>query len=415
MLAPVPSKETTPHPGMHFGEFVAMMAAVMAVNALGVDMMLPALPAIGSDLGVTIQNHHQWVIAIYMLGFSVMQLVYGPLADRYGRRPILIGTIALYAVMSLIASVASSFELLLAARLFQGMASASTRVLSVSVVRDCYVGRTMARVMSLCTMVFLAVPVMAPSLGQLVLLVAPWRGIFYWLAGFSGAVVLWVALRLPETLHPEDRRAITIGSIASAMRQTVTNRYSLGYTLGIACMFSSLMAFINSAEQLFVDVFNIPHTFPLVFAGIAGTMAFAALLNSRIVERYGMRKVSHTALLGIVSINLIHLGVIFTGHETIVTFAVFQGAMMFCFNLTGSNFNAMAMEPMAHIAGTASSVQGFLSTTMGVIIGFLIGQAFDGTTLPLVAGFTINATVALIIVLIVERGRLFHGHIANRV
>ncbi|RVT95125.1 MFS transporter [Sphingomonas crocodyli] len=400
---------------MRFGEFVALMAMVMAVNALGVDMMLPALPALGAELGVTVENHRQWVIAIYMAGFSVMQLVYGPLADRYGRRPILIATIATYALMSLIASVAASFALLLIARLLQGMASASTRVLSVSVVRDCYGGRTMARVMSLCTMVFLAVPILAPSLGQLVLLFAPWRGIFYALAGFSGLVALWVALRLPETLHPEDRRAITVGSIATAMKQTVTNRYSLGYTLCIGCMFTCIMSFINSAEQVFVDVFDMERGFPLVFAGIAGTMAVAALVNSRIVERYGMRKVSHTALIGIIAINLIHLAVIFTGHETIVTFAVLQGLMMFFFNLTGSNFNAMAMEPMAHIAGTASSVQGFLSTMLGVIAGFFVGQAFNGTTLPLVLGFTGAGVTALVIVLIVERGRLFHGHIANRV
>ncbi|TZG29636.1 multidrug effflux MFS transporter [Sphingomonas montanisoli] len=392
-----------------------MMAMVMAVNALGVDMMLPALPAISADLGVTVENHRQWVIAIYMAGFSVMQLVYGPLADRFGRRPILIATIAVYAAMSLIASVAASFTLLLVARLLQGMASASTRVLSVSVVRDCYGGRTMARVMSLCTMVFLAVPILAPSLGQLVLLIAPWRGIFYALAAFSGLVALWVALRLPETLHPEDRRAITVASIASAMKHTLTNRYSLGYTLCIACMFSCIMSFINSAEQVFVDVFDVEQVFPLIFAGIAGTMALAALINSRIVERYGMRKVSHSALLGMLAINLVHLATIVAGHETVVTFAILQGMMMFCFNLTGSNFNAMAMEPMAHIAGTASSVQGFLSTVLGVIAGFFVGQAFDGTTLPLVLGFTGAAATALVIVLIVERGRLFHGHIANRV
>jgi DHA1 family bicyclomycin/chloramphenicol resistance-like MFS transporter len=199
------------------------------------------------------------------------------------------------------------------------------------------------------------------------------------------------------------------------MVQTVSDRFSLGYTLATACLFGSLMGFINSAEQLFVDIFDARHSFPLMFAGIAGSMGLAALLNSRIVERYGMRKVSHSALLGIIAINIGHTALILAGGETIVTFVGLQAATMFCFNLTGSNFNAMAMEPMAHIAGTASSVQGFLSTALGVLIGFAIGQSFDGTTLPLVGGFTINALVALAIVLVVERGRLFHGRIANAV
>ncbi len=396
-----------PHPGMRFGEFVALMAALMAVNALGIDMMLPALPAMGAELGVTIENHRQWVIVVYITGFGIAQLLYGPLADRYGRRPILLSTMVIYAIMSIIAAQAQDFTLLLIARVFQGMAAASTRVLSVSIVRDCYAGRRMARVMSLCFMAFLSIPIIAPSLGQLVLLVAPWHWIFYALAAFSLTVCAWAAIRLPETLHPEDQRPISILAMKDAVVATLGNRYSLGYTVASACVFGGLMGFINSAQQIFTDIFHAPNVFPIVFACIASSMAVAALLNSRIVERFGMRRVSHSALLCLIVVSSIHAAIAATGHETVITFSVMQAMTMFFFGMTGSNFGAMAMEPMGHIAGSASSVQGFVSTLCGALLGLIIGQSFTHSTLPLCLGFMGGGLTALTIVLIIERGKLF--------
>ncbi len=393
--------------GPGFPEFVALIAMMMALNALAIDAMLPALPAIGEALDVANENSRQWIITAYLLGFGVAQLIYGPLADRYGRKPILMIGLSLYVLFSVLAAFATSFELLIAARVGTGLGAASLRVLAVSIVRDRYSGRTMARVMSLSFLVFLGIPIIAPTLGQLVLTVAPWPWIFGVLALAGGAFMLWAALRLPETLHPEDRLPIQVGRIASAFREAVTNRQSIGYTLAMTAITGALFGFINSSQQIFFDVFEAPELFTTVFALVAGGIAVASLLNARLVEKLGSRLISHSALLGFIVMAAIHAGVTLAGHETILTFAVLQGLTMFCFGLIAGNFGSMAMEPMGHIAGTASSAQGFISTTVGSLLGFLIGQQFNGSVAPMALGFTAMGLIALAFVLVAERGRLF--------
>jgi DHA1 family bicyclomycin/chloramphenicol resistance-like MFS transporter len=413
MNAPEPVQSENASHGLHFGEFVALMASLMAVNALGIDIMLPALGRIGADLGVAVENHQQLVVAVYIGAFGFGQLVHGPLADRFGRRPILFWTMGIYALMSFIAAHAGSFELLLVARALQGFAAASTRVLSISIVRDCYAGRRMARVTSLCFMVFLAVPIAAPTLGQLILLVAPWHWIFYLLGAYSLFVAGWAWLRLPETLAPERRRSISVGSIVDAARTTLRDRFSLGYALASAVVYGGLVGFLNSSQQIFAHSFNAPELFAPGFAAIAGMMAVAALLNARIVERLGTRLVAHGALLAMILLSLVRLGIVASGHETLLLFVLLHGATMFLFGLSGSNFSAMAMERMGHIAGTAASIQGFMQSVIGTLIGVAIGQAFSGTSLPLTLGFLIGSSAALGIILIAERGRLFQAHNAQ--
>lgn len=402
------ARNATPFP-VHFREFVAMMAAIMGVHALGVDAMLPALPLIGETLGAADGNQVQWIITAYMLGFGFAQLFYGPIADSYGRKPILLASLVFYGAMSLVASFAASFELMIAARVLQGIGGAAGRVLVISIVRDRYSGRQMARVMSLTFIVFLAVPILAPSLGQLILLVAPWRVIFDALAIFGFAVALWMGLRLPETLDPANRRPLDFGQIGTAMLATLSNRYSLGYTLASTLTFGSLLGYITSSQQLFDQALNAADMFALVFAVSAGSMAAASFVNSRIVERFGSRKVSHTALLAVIGTNLAHLAWALTVGETVISFTIFQCVMMFFFGLMGSNFGAMAMEPMGAIAGTASSVQGTISTVGAAMIGALIGQMFNGTTLPVVGGFLGCSSLALVVVLVTEQGRLFRA------
>jgi DHA1 family bicyclomycin/chloramphenicol resistance-like MFS transporter len=393
--------------GPGFPEFVALIAMMMALNALAIDIMLPALPAIGNALGVVTENSRQWVITAYLLGFGVAQLIYGPLADRYGRKPVLMAGLSLYVLFSTLAAFAPTFELLIAARVATGLGAAALRVLAVSIVRDRYSGRTMARVMSLSFLVFLGVPILAPAFGQLILTVAPWPWIFGVLAVAGSAFLAWAALRLPETLHPENRMPIRVGRIASAFREAVTHRQAIGYTLAMTCITGSLFGFINSSQQIFFDVFNEPQRFTTVFAAIAGTIAVASLLNARLVERLGSRLISHAALLGFIAMSALHATVALSGHETIWTFAVLQALTMFCFGLIVGNFGAMAMEPMGHIAGTASSAQGFISTTFGASLGFLIGQQFNGSAAPMTIGFVALGLTALVCVLFAERGRLF--------
>jgi DHA1 family bicyclomycin/chloramphenicol resistance-like MFS transporter len=385
---------------------------MMAINALSIDAMLPALPQIGDALGVRAENDRQWIITAYLLGFGVAQLVYGPLADRYGRKPVLLFGLCSYVVCTVVAAFANSLETMIAARVLQGVGAAATRVLAISIVRDCYSGRRMARVMSLTFIVFLAAPIIAPTLGQVIVLIAPWPWIFGALALIGAAITAAAALRLPETLKPEDRRPISVASIGGAVRTTLTERTAVGYMLASTCIVGALFGFINSAQQVFAQALDAERWFTAVFALVAVFMALSSLLNSRIVERLGTRRVSHTALLGFIAFAALHALVSLSGHETLWTFIALQSGMMFCFGLVGSNFGSMAMEPLGRIAGTASSVQGVVTTVGGALIGFAIGQQFDGTAVPLTVGFTACGLAALAVVLITERGRLFQP--ANR-
>lgn len=403
------SAETSPDKakGPGFPEFVCMIALMMALNALAIDSMLPALPDIGNALGVVNENSRQWVVTAYLLGFGGAQIIYGPLADRFGRKPILLFGVGVYVLFSLVAVFAPTFETLILARVGQGLGSAATRVLAVSIVRDRYEGRTMARVMSLSFLVFLGVPIIAPSLGQLILLVAEWREIFGVLAFAGIALMVWTTLRLPETLHPSDRLPIQPSRILSAFKQVLTSRVGMGYTLAMTAITGALFGFINSSQQIFFDVFEAPGLFTTVFALIAGGIAIASVLNAKLVERLGSRLIGHSALLGFIGFGALHTVVVLSGHETIWTFALLQAGTMFCFGLLAGNFGSMAMEPMGHIAGTASSVQGFISTLIGSLAGFAIGQQFNGSAAPMVIGVTTMGLLALCAVLFAERGRLF--------
>jgi DHA1 family bicyclomycin/chloramphenicol resistance-like MFS transporter len=393
--------------GPGFPEFVCLIACMMALNALAIDSMLPALPMIGDALGVLRENDRQWIVTAYLLGFGVTQIIYGPLADRFGRKPILLFGVGIYVLFSALAAFAPTFEMLILARIGTGVGAASLRVLAVSIVRDRYTGRTMARVMSLSFLVFLGVPIVAPSLGAAILHVAPWPWIFGVLALAGSLVMVWAGLRLPETLHPEDRMPIDAKRISGAFREAITNRQSMGYTLAMTAITGALFGFINSSQQIFADVFHAADKFPLVFALVASGIAAASLLNATFVERLGSRMISHTALIGFTLVAGVHTAVSMAGLETIWTFAVLQGLTMFCFGFIAGNFGSMAMEPMGHIAGTASSAQGFISTTFGSIAGFAIGQQFSDSATPMVAGITTMGAIAIGCVLFAERGRLF--------
>ena len=398
-----------PHPGIGQREFVALIATIMSVGALGTDMMLPALPAIGKALSVARANDLQWVIAAYTFGFGGAQLFYGPLADRYGRMPVLRVAMVGFVAASILAASASSFPLLIAARVVQGAFASASRVLVTSIVRDCYNGRQMARVMSLAQMIFFAAPILAPSLGSALLAVGPWRWTFWALALLGAVILVWNGARMPETLHPADRRAISVASLLEAYRLTLSNRFSLGYTLASALVFGSLLGYINSSEQVISGTFDSPRVFPIAFALIATGMGLSTFANSRLVERFGTRRLSHGALLAAIAIGLAHLLIALSGHETLISFVALQGLQMACFGLIGANFSSMAMEPVGHIAGTASSVQGFISTIGGAVIGITIGQLFDGTTVPIAGGFFVAGLAALVVILMTEGGRLFQA------
>ncbi|MET0270232.1 MAG: multidrug effflux MFS transporter [Sphingomonas sp.] len=398
---------------MHRHEFVAFVAAVMAVNALGVDLMLPALADIGRDLHVATANHRQWIVTAYMLGFGLGQLVYGPLADRFGRRPILIATLAGFIAASIFAAGSTTFDALLGARALQGLMSASTRVLSVAIVRDRFSGRQMARTLSVAQMIFFLVPILAPTIGQGLLAFGPWRFIFYALGAFAAVVLAWTLARVPETLPRERRVSLSLASLKGSYRLTLTNRFSAGYALAASLTFGGIIAFVASAQQIFVDEFGAGGRFTLLFAICAFAMACASFANSRLVERLGTRLISQSAVAALIGLSAAHLMVIGAGGESLWTYVLFQALSMTCIGLCGSNFGAMAMEPVGHIAGTASSVQGFITSIGAVLVASAIGQSYDGTTYPLAIGYLCIGIAVAAIVLMVERGQMFQPRMTD--
>jgi len=393
-----------------FREFLVLTAAIMSCQAIAVDTMLPALPAIAHDLGVTDPNRAQWVITIYIAGVGLGQLFWGMLSDRFGRRPALLTGLTLYVLAALAVGMARDFESLLAWRFAHGIAAASM-VLARSIIRDLYGGRQMARVMSLTFIVFIMVPVVAPSIGQLVLLAAPWRALFHLFCAFAAAVLLWVYFRLPETLHPEYRMTLTVSHVARAAGKVVADKASLWYMLSVALMFGSVIGYVGMMPQIFAAVFHRPSLMPSVFAICAASMGVTSYLNSRVVERFGMRIISQTGLLIFIAVTGLHTLIAVLRAETLWTFIVLQSATMSCFGLIMANFGAMAMESMGSVAGIAASLQGCTGTAGGALVAALIGLQFNGSTVPLALGALLCGLVALGFVLLAEGGRLFRAHL----
>jgi DHA1 family bicyclomycin/chloramphenicol resistance-like MFS transporter len=377
-------------------EFVWLIAALMASNALAIDAMLPALPAIGRALGVVRDNDRQLVITFFLIGYGASQIFYGPLADRFGRRRLLIGCLIFYATFAALSGLAGSMTLLLAARFIQGIAAGGMRVLVVAVVRDRFHGSAMAQIMSTAMIIFMLVPVLAPSLGQAVLAVGSWRHIFILLAAYGVMLALWSGFRLPETLAEEDRRPLSAGHIGGAMAETLRVRGSIGNTLAATLAFGGLFAFIGSVQQIIFDIFHAPGLMGIAFACIAGPMGLSSYANMRLVMRVGPRRLLLLALTALTFLAFLHLALALAWGETLWSFILLQGLTMACFGLVGANASALAMSPMGHIAGTASALQGLITTIGGALIGLVIGQMFDGTTIPLISGFAGGGALALV-------------------
>jgi len=387
-------------------ETVAMLAGLMALNAFAIDAMIPALPQIGADLGVASENQRQLVVICYFFGFGSTQLLWGPLADRFGRKPVLAIGIALYVLFASLCGIAGSFPLLIASRIAMGASSAVTRVLVVAMVRDLFDGEAMARIMSLVFMVFMVVPVLAPSVGQAILWFAPWRAIFGVLAAYGLTMLVWSWFRLPETLHPEFRRSLKLSEIGAGISATLRERQSLGYTLALAIVFGGLTAYIASIQQIIFDTFHASAYLPVVFGAIAAPMSLASWLNSRVVTRFGLRRVGHLGVMAFAAAALSHAIIAEAFNEPLWLFVLMQATVMSAFAFTSANLSTLAMEHMAPIAGTASSVQGIIGTIGGASIGLVIGQLFDGTQLPFLFGIAGCGLAGLALTLITEKGRL---------
>ena len=393
---------------LSFVEFVVLTAAMMALTAISIDIMLPALPQIGTALGVASENDRQLVVILYMAGFAAGQIVFGPLSDHIGRKPALMAGLAIYIVGTVAAVAAGAFPTLLAARLVQGIGAASPRVIAIAVVRDLYGGRQMARVMSFAMMVFIVIPVLAPSIGQALIQLGNWHWTFYVLLAMAILIAVWAGFRLPETAAPALGLEPPMG-LGNSLKTAIFDSQTMAYGAAGGFMFGCLLAYVASAQQVFVEVFGMGEAFPVVFGAIASMMAVASFVNARLVGHLGMRRLSHTALLGFVAVSLCLAFAAAAGGAVILVYAPLVASAFFLFGLIAPNFNAIAMEPQGHNAGMASSVIGSLSTAIGAMAGGLVAHAFNGTVFPIAAGFAACSLIACLIVFAIEGKHGFFG------
>lgn len=374
--------------------------------ALSIDAMLPALPNIGADLGVQRENGTQLIVSALFVGFAVGQLVYGPVSDSIGRKtPIYVG-LGLFMLGSILSMIAWSFPVMLAGRVLQGFGAAAPRIVTIALIRDQYEGRAMARIMSFVMAVFILVPMLAPALGQAVLLVANWRMIFALLLTLSLIAVIWFSIRQPETLLPSQRTKFSLRRIAATVGEVLRDRRALGYTIASGLVFGAFLGYLNSAQQIFQSQFSLGTQFPLYFGALALTLGCASIFNAQLVMRYGMRLLSWRALQTMIVVSTGFLVFAWTaeGVPPLWTFMVWASMTFFCLGIVFGNFNAMAIESLGHIAGVAAAVIGSLATTMSLLLGLLIGQAYDGTVLPLVGGFAILGMTSLLTMHLTDRG-----------
>jgi len=403
-----PDADATRLPGgLTTFELVALVAALSALNALSIDIMLPALPDIDAAFSLINPNDRQLVIVAYVLPFGLAQLIYGPLADSLGRKRVLTGALCLFIAGAVLCVFAPSFELLLAARALQGVGAAATRVISVAVVRDLTSGRRMAQIMSMAMTVFMIIPIIAPSIGQLILLAAPWRWIFATLLIYAVSILAWTILRLPETLAPENRRAFNLPAIVGAYAFVLRQRQTFGYMLACSVFSGALFGYITSSEQIFVEHYALDRWFGLAFASVAIAITIGTFVNSRIVMRYGMRRISHAMTLWFTLSAAAHAALVAAGLSPLWLFLPLLALTVSAFGLVAGNFNALAMEPVGQFAGSGAALFGGATSTIGAILGGLIGRAYDGTPLPLLLGLTSLGAMTLAAILWTERGRLF--------
>jgi DHA1 family bicyclomycin/chloramphenicol resistance-like MFS transporter len=389
---------------LSFTEFVILMSLLMSLAALSIDGMLPALPQIGTDLGVQNANEPQLVVSALFLGLAVGQLFFGPLSDKTGRKPAVYSGYALYIAGALTSIFAGSFPVMLAGRLLQGVGLSAPRAVTLAIVRDRYAGRTMARVMSFVTTVFILVPMIAPTMGQAVLLFSGWRGIFGVYIVIALISLTWFALRMPETLAPEDRAPFSLRRIGSATLQIVKNRTAIGYTISTGLISGAFLGYLNSSQQIFQEQYALGERFPLIFAIISFSIGLASLLNSQLVMRFGMRLLVRWSLGCILVLSISALGVaLFTGgNPSLWLLMAFLMTTFFSIGILFGNQNSLAMEPLGHLAGIGAAVVGSLGTLIQIPLGTLIGQSYNGTIVPLFLGIAVFAGLSRLIVWWVE-------------
>ena len=373
---------------------------MISLTALSIDAMLPALPQIGHDLGITNPNDRQLIIAIIFFGSALGQLFFGPLSDKTGRKPAMYAGYAFFITGSLVSVFSISFPMMLAGRIFQGIGLSAPQAVTMALVRDRFEGRTMARVMSFAMTVFVLVPMIAPAIGQGILSIAGWRAIFGSFLLFALITVTWFALRIPETLAPENRSSFSIKRIADSIREILKIRPTVGYTLSIGLIQGIFLGYLNSSQQIFQEQYALGKLFPLFFATISLSLGMASFLNARLVMRYGMRKLVRWALGIAFGLAVIFLGIsmLLVGQPPLWLLMAYLMMSFFCTGILFGNLNALAMQPLGHLAGIGAAIVGSFATLISMLLGTLIGRSYNGTILPLVLGMTVLSGITIFVI-----------------
>lgn len=382
-----------------FIEFVTLMALYVALMAMSIDMVLPSLSLMGKEFGIADQNQMQYVIGVLFLGFTFGQIIYGPLADSFGRKPTVYVGLIIFAVGNILSITAQDYSMMLVGRFLQGFGAASPRIVSIAIIRDLYKGRDMARVMSFIMTIFIIIPVIAPSIGQALLFVVSWRflfGIF-----FAAAVIatIWTFIRLPETLKKQDVRPFNLPTIWKDLLEVLSNKFALGYTICAGLVFGALIGYLASSRQIFQDYFQVGELFPIYFGISALSIGISSIVNSMIVRKYGMKVICHYALIlmMIMSATLIAVSILQNQQLLLWQFMIFAIITFFALGMLFGNLNALAMEPMGHVAGVAAAVTGCLSSGISAIIGTAIGQSYNNTLTPIFFGFLLLTAAAFVL------------------
>ena len=382
-----------------FKEFIALMALMMSLVALSIDAILPALTTIGQAMNITHANEQQLIISYLFIGMALGQLLFGPLSDSIGRRKSLILGFTVFFIGSAMTLFATNFNDVLVSRFLQGIGVAAPRVLAMAIIRDQYAGRAMSRVMSFVMMIFILVPMLAPIFGQFILLLIDWQAIFKAVALIGIVTLVWFLCRQSETLNPDDRADFNITHIQQALKTIFTHHAAIGYTIAAGLMSGPFIFYLSSAQQLFQQQYNLGENFPLYFAGLSLAFGLASFVNSKYVMRLGMHKMIKISLSIMTATSLLAIIVVyfFNGLPPLWVTTIYMLASFFSLGLLFGNLNALAMEPLGHIAGIGAAIVGALSTLIAALLAILIGMQFNETLYPLVISFLSASIITLIL------------------
>jgi DHA1 family bicyclomycin/chloramphenicol resistance-like MFS transporter len=379
-------------------EFVVLMAALMSIVALSIDAVLPALPMIGDYLNVTDPSDNQKIITMIFLGLGIGQLIFGPLSDSFGRKPIVYMGFSVFFIASIICITTRSFEMMIFGRILQGIGLASPRTMCIAMVRDTYSGDYMAKILSIVVMIFILVPVVAPTLGQFLMAFFDWQIIFGFTLVFGLVVMFWFWLRQPETLKEKYKIPYRLSIFKTGIVEFFRIRSAVVYTILSGLITGSFMVYLSTSQQIFEQQYGLAKEFPLIFASLAISVGLATFMNSQLVIKYGMRRIVHTAMISFIGISLLFLVVFSSGANPRIEFLVsFFALQFFTIGFLFGNLRALAMEPMGHIAGVGSALNGFISTVMAVPIADFIGGFVQDSVIPLFTGFLVCGIVSLLL------------------